>query len=846
MIDDRKIIGVCLTKCEDDFRTDYLSALHKSAEELGYKIIAFNSLRDLYYSDEHDKGSSSVFDIVNYSILDALIILGETIFDSAVKETLISDARRNGVPVILIHEEHEGCFCVVSDYTEAYTKVIDHIIKEHGVKSPCFIGGRADTASDPDTVLRLKCVKKAFADNGMTFPDDRVYYGEYWSVPAIQIVQDKILKLPELPDAVICANDTMAMAVCEELQEHGIKVPEDMVVTGFDGLKSAEYFIPRLTTCREDIDGLAELTMKLVIESSEGKAAPGVYYDKYTPYIGESCGCRNDATINYRERALSMYRLAQEMQNHEGHIYTWVDSILESDSIRSLSAALRDYILPNSDVCLFDSFMLTALGKNFSEKLKSQTDRDLFVISSMSVDYSVGKQHKFPSTDMIPDLHEWLDDDTLCIITPIFVGSEVCGYYTVKTNSVIDTSRKVFRVSKTMNIAFGSLLNKLLKRSMQTSMQNAMFIDSLTGLPNLKGLSKWFDTFQASPENHEKTIMVSIYAIPQYKFIYENYGIEDIDEAVKFVADALVFANKDNGYIARTADDEFIIVNYVDSENEVSDLINEAVRIFFGVIEGFNNNSSKDYFLEVNCGCTVANAGWSGTLRSFMKLANAEMYMTRLKAGLTPVMKDEKVQSSGEKNPRDRYSEFSILIEKNLFTYCFQPIVDARSGDIYAYEALMRSSGGIKMSPLEILDIAKEYNMLYDVEKATMFNVMERYAREKESFGNTKVFINTIPRNFLKQKDLERLKELYGKYVSNFVIEITEQDTVSDDELDSIRHLGIVGNRYFAGICVKMQMEIGDNHEVVILREMIDCLKDCSAKTINIYHLSCIIKSLSV
>ena len=41
--------------------------------------------------------------------------------------------------------------------------------------------------------------------------------------------------------------------------------------------------------------------------------------------------------------------------------------------------------------------------------------------------------------------------------------------------------------------------------------------------------------------------------------------------------------------------------------------------------------SEKDYFLEVNCGCTVANSGWSGTLRSFMKLANAEMYMNRLK-----------------------------------------------------------------------------------------------------------------------------------------------------------------------------------------------------------------------
>ena len=42
-----------------------------------------------------------------------------------------------------------------------------------------------------------------------------------------------------------------------------------------------------------------------------------------------------------------------------------------------------------------------------------------------------------------------------------------------------------------------------------------------------------------------------------------------------------------------------------------------------------------------SCGCTVANAGWNSSLSTFIKLANAEMYINRLKAGQSPVVKDE-------------------------------------------------------------------------------------------------------------------------------------------------------------------------------------------------------------
>ena len=801
---------MCLSKIQDEFRTDYTYNLHRFASEQGYKLIIFNSLRDLFFGDLNDAGSRKIFDVINYDVLDALVIHADSIYNTEVIDIIIERAGQHNVPVVLVHGEHEGCCCIKPDYTSAYKKVIEHVVCEHQAKSFVFMRGLRD-GSDPDSEKRLAIVREVLSAHGLSLPDKDVLYGDYWDIPAKNALNEYLKAGNKLPDVLVSANDSMAMALCEELENLGYSVPDDIKVIGFDGLVSAEYFVPRLTTCKEDIPHLAELTLKIVTGCISGEIGPGMYEETYMPYIGESCGCKNAVPIDFRGRANALYKLNQEMSQHEGHIYSLADRILDSENLNMLSAVLRHYILPNSAVCLNENFIMTALSRT-GEKHVSQSYSELIVITAMAEDFSNGRQGRFPVSDMVPDLSDWLKDNTMCILTPIYMNDDSCGYYAVKTENAINTTHKIFRVSKIMNIAFGALINRLYKKNLQNSIQNAQQIDPLSGLANLKGLSKWFSDFSSIEENHRKTLMVSVYNIPQYKFIYENYGIEDIESVVRFVADALSLANKDNGFIARTGTDEFIVINYVDDESEVSVFIDNAVSVFFGIIEGYNTNNDKDYFVEVNCGCTVANPGWNSSLRSFLKLANAEMYMNKLKAGLTPVMKEE-MPAENVNRAKELYSQFTVLVDKNLFNYFFQPIIDAKTGEIYAYEALMRTTGGIKMSPLDILNVAEEYNRLYDIEKATLFNVMERYARDTEMFANAKVFINTIPGNFLDKRDLDDLVERYGKYLSNFVFEITEQDTVSDDELNSIRSLSTYSNDQESKIAVD---DYGTGHSNIV------------------------------
>ena len=102
----------------------------------------------------------------------------------------------------------------------------------------------------------------------------------------------------------------------------------------------------------------------------------------------------------------------------------------------------------------------------------------------------------------------------------------------------------------------------------------------------------------------------------------------------------------------------------------------------------------------------------------------------------------------------------------------------------------MRTDESINMSPFEILNAASQCGRLYDIERATLYNVMEHYAHAPHIFGRKKVFINLIPGYFLNEADYEMIGTKYGEYMDNFVFEITEQNTLSDDELERIKKLG--------------------------------------------------------
>lgn len=124
----------------------------------------------------------------------------------------------------------------------------------------------------------------------------------------------------------------------------------------------------------------------------------------------------------------------------------------------------------------------------------------------------------------------------------------------------------------------------------------------------------------------------------------------------------------------------------------------------------------------------------------------------------------------------EKFGKFDRMLEKNTFHYNFQPIVDAKTGDVFAYEALMRSPREVGLSPREILKYAEISQKLYSIEYFTFYNTLRAYHENREKFGGRKIFINSIPSVVLSEADLAEMTEKFGDITGNTVVEILEDD----------------------------------------------------------------------
>ena len=252
-----------------------------------------------------------------------------------------------------------------------------------------------------------------------------------------------------------------------------------------------------------------------------------------------------------------------------------------------------------------------------------------------------------------------------------------------------------------------------------------------------------------------------------------------IGEALK----AAVAVLPENTVTAFNSDGQFWIYvpRFVGKPEEFADNIRNAVKECC-LPDEFGVRSSSNHSLSVTAGIS---SGFEVPAR-LMHAAGFALYEAKAKgAGSICYFDPEKYAK--QKSDIENIRAFSELLDKNLFTYHFQPIVSSSTGEIVAYEALMRTKGNIALNPLQILNCAKNFGRLYDIEKATLKNTLKYLSKHQLDFENRRLYINSISSHALDDKDFYAIVNDYGELLEKVVIEMTEQTEISEDDLDRIR-----------------------------------------------------------
>ena len=207
------------------------------------------------------------------------------------------------VPVVTLAGAGGGPTANVrGDSATSMRELARHLVQEHDYRRLAYIAGHADS---PDNIVRGRSFVSEVQALGGECLTGPAWQGDYSAGSGVQIVRGLIALGATLPRAIACANDQTALGVIYALAEHGLDVPGDVAVTGFDDLPFARHLRPQLTTVRQPIQEIGARAFEVLhnmITADSGGSAPsggeGELPDIVLPtrlVRRESCGCPPDA-----------------------------------------------------------------------------------------------------------------------------------------------------------------------------------------------------------------------------------------------------------------------------------------------------------------------------------------------------------------------------------------------------------------------------------------------------------------------------------------------------------------------------------------------------------------------
>ncbi|WP_426299276.1 LacI family DNA-binding transcriptional regulator [Arthrobacter sp. R-11] len=198
-------------------------------------------------------------------------------------DTLAHVSRR--IPVVEFAPGGDGgAYChITADNASGMGMIAGHLMTEHGMGDFVFVS----SASNADSEERRTAFNKVLEGSGLPLRDDLDH------APAT-IARDlaELRDAGLFPQAFVCASDLVALEVIDALTALGVSVPEDVAVTGFDGVVAGAVSTPGITTIRQPMGDMGQLAADMLIARSSGETTENESVVLPVRMIVRgSCGC---------------------------------------------------------------------------------------------------------------------------------------------------------------------------------------------------------------------------------------------------------------------------------------------------------------------------------------------------------------------------------------------------------------------------------------------------------------------------------------------------------------------------------------------------------------------------
>jgi DNA-binding LacI/PurR family transcriptional regulator len=273
-----RVIGLLLNNLHNDFFVPLLNGIEAVVRKKGYNLIVAT-----YHADIRNETAAPI----GPQNTDGLLVFSDGLID----EDLVS-LNETGFPMVLVHRTPPVSATIPSvtvENVEITKNLIDHLIRVHGKRRILFLRG---PINQEDSVRRELGYKRALEDNGIPFSEDLILNGEFERDVSFNEMNHFLENGRRVEfDAIFTGDDDAAIGVLRSLQMHGLNVPQDVAVVGFDDLGFAPFLNPPLTTVRAPTEEVGRIAAEKLFKLIEDQPVNEPMILPTEIIFRSSCGC---------------------------------------------------------------------------------------------------------------------------------------------------------------------------------------------------------------------------------------------------------------------------------------------------------------------------------------------------------------------------------------------------------------------------------------------------------------------------------------------------------------------------------------------------------------------------
>ncbi len=615
-----KVIAFVLSRFANDEHRRVMKNVAEACEKTNCKVVFFSTATDFFYNDLIDAGEKNIFSLIQVNKFDAIVLMSESFKQNEEQLELVKRAKRAGVPVYTVDKCFDGCINMVFDYGDSFREIVRHMVEFHGYRDVVMMAGVRDNEFSQ---ARIDAYREILEKNEIPYDESKVYYGDFWEKPAVKAMDhlfEKVKNGMKMPEAIICANDAMALAIVNYIQKKGYRVPEDIAVSGFDGIELERYSNPRLTTGIYCPDSMIQMVLdRVAAENKDVPEEPIQIFNKMR--IGCSCGCDGLKACNITEEVREINARAHRLMKYQLELNQMVASYGNSERVETIVRALPEYmaILKYKDFWMgFEESFLNMVDvvQHFEDLNNTVWDRPVGMLhyhkegnGNVSREWSTLMQ-----SELIPDREEFFEGNDCYMVNVLHINGAKIGYTVVG----FDYNEFYFLA---YNPFLANLRNLLQLQQSQRKIIYNYERDQLTGLYNRNGFYKKIVNFFKNPEKNLSVIFIDMDGL---KGINDTHGHAEGDIALQNIGKIIVGDGRDE-IVARIGGDEFVIA-YACEKGECD--AEKRKSLIIQGLAAYNQTSAKPYMLHASIG-VFTDCILGHTIDYFLKNADSMMYIEK-------------------------------------------------------------------------------------------------------------------------------------------------------------------------------------------------------------------------